>query len=59
MPDCKVGMIISSSKSMKQLIQRAGRLLRPSGDRVARLYVLCAVKSEWDVVSKLRAIALK
>ena len=56
-PECKVGVIVSSSKSMRQLVQRAGRLPRPAGGRVARLYVLCAVKSEWEVATKLRAVA--
>ena len=42
-PEWEVGIIVSSSKSMRQLIQRTGRLLRPVEGKVARLYVLCAV----------------
>ena len=29
-PECKIGIIVPGSKSMRQLIQRTDRLLRPA-----------------------------
>ena len=39
-PDANVGIIVSSTSSRRQFIQRLGRLLRPQPGKVAKLYIL-------------------
>ncbi len=58
-PSCKCGILVSSSKSMRQLTQRLGRLLRPYQGRKAVLYTLYSTLDEWRIVTRLRALAFK
>jgi superfamily II DNA or RNA helicase len=37
-PAVKVGVILGGEKGVREAVQRLGRLLRKSGDRMARLY---------------------
>ncbi len=37
-PSVKVGVVLGGEKGVREAVQRLGRLLRRSGDRVARLY---------------------
>jgi superfamily II DNA or RNA helicase len=37
-PALKVGVVLGGEKGVKEAVQRIGRLLRRSGDRMARLY---------------------
>jgi len=39
-PDANVGIIVSSTSSRRQFIQRLGRLLRPQPGKIAKLYIL-------------------
>ena len=59
MPSVKVGIMVASSKSLRQLRQRLGRLLRPYQGRKAVLYVLYATLDEWRIVTRLKALAFE
>jgi len=58
-PACKIGVLVSSSKSMRQLTQRLGRLLRPYQNTKAVLYALYATLDEWRTVTRLKALAFE
>ncbi len=40
LPDANVGIVLSLTRSRRQLVQRLGRLLRPQPGKVAKLYVV-------------------
>jgi len=58
-PACKLGILVSSSKSLRQLTQRLGRLLRPYKNMKAKLYALYSILDEWRVVTRLKALAFE
>jgi len=41
-PETKIGIILATGQTKRQLIQRLGRLLRPNKDKKARIYVISA-----------------
>jgi superfamily II DNA or RNA helicase len=48
-PECDLGVVITASRSRRQMIQRMGRILRPKDDgRLARLVVLYVVDTLED-----------
>ena len=51
-PAVKVGVVLGGEKGTKEAVQRIGRLLRKTGDRVARLYEV--VVQDSPDVSKAR-----
>jgi len=56
-PECGVAVIIASGMSVRQLVQRKGRIMRPGEGKIARLYVVYAQGSvESKIPHKIRAI---
>jgi len=41
-PECSIAVMIASGMSVRQLVQRKGRIMRPREGKVARLYVVYA-----------------
>ena len=56
-PECSTAVIMASGLSPRQLVQRAGRVLRPGSGKVARIYVLVA-RATWEhrVLQKMKSI---
>jgi superfamily II DNA or RNA helicase len=52
-PVVKVGVVLGGDKGVREAVQRLGRLLRKSGDRIARLYEV-VVQETPDVASARR-----
>ncbi|MEM2233764.1 MAG: DEAD/DEAH box helicase [Nitrososphaerota archaeon] len=56
-PEVAVGVVIASGQSVRQLVQRKGRIMRPKEGKQARLYVIYAQESiEYMLVLKINAI---
>jgi|GEM_PF-5937653 len=56
-PEVGVGIIIASGKSVRQLTQRQGRLVRPVEGKKARLYVVYGKNTyEYSIFLRLRGI---
>jgi len=56
-PECGIAVIIASGLSVRQLVQRKGRIMRPREGKVARLYVIYAQGSiEAKIPQKIEAI---
>jgi len=56
-PECGIAVIIASGLSVRQLVQRKGRIMRPREGKIARLYVIYAQGSiEAKIPHKIEAI---
>lgn len=56
-PECGVGIIVASGTTVRQLVQRLGRLIRPRKGKTARLYVVYAEGTvENRILSQIRGI---
>ena len=56
-PECGIAVIIASGLSVRQLVQRKGRIMRPREGKIARLYVIYAQGSiEAKIPQKIEAI---
>jgi len=56
-PECGIAVIIASGMSVRQLVQRKGRIMRPREGKVAKLYVIYAQGSvEARIPQKVKAI---
>ena len=56
-PECKTAVIIASGMSVRQLVQRKGRIMRPREGKIAKLYVVYAQGSiEAKIPHKIHAI---
>jgi len=54
-PEADVGIVVSGSGSVREHVQRLGRILRPAPGKQAILYELvCVGTSEWDVSDRRR-----
>ncbi|GAA4892914.1 DEAD/DEAH box helicase family protein [Ferrimonas pelagia] len=54
-PEASVGIIVSGSGSVREHVQRLGRILRPSADKQARLYELVSAgTSEMNISERRR-----
>ncbi|WP_261844352.1 DEAD/DEAH box helicase family protein [Aliamphritea ceti] len=53
-PEASVGIIVSGSGSVREHVQRLGRILRPSADKQARLYELISAGSSETNISERR-----
>lgn len=53
-PEASVGIIVSGSGSVREHVQRLGRILRPSADKRARLYELISAGSSETNISERR-----
>ncbi|MBN3563307.1 DEAD/DEAH box helicase [Aliamphritea spongicola] len=53
-PEASVGIIVSGSGSVREHVQRLGRILRPSADKRARLYELISAGSSEMNISERR-----
>ncbi|MCI4409767.1 MAG: DEAD/DEAH box helicase [Thermofilum sp.] len=60
-PEVRIGIVVASGTSTRQITQRLGRILRPApGKEKATLYVLVARNTyESEILSKIREIAGK
>ena len=57
-PEVRVGVIVASGKSIRQLTQRMGRLIRPRPGKRAILYVVIARGTyELSILARIRRIA--
>jgi superfamily II DNA or RNA helicase len=57
-PEARVGIIVASGKSVRQLTQRMGRLIRPRPGKRALLYVVIARGTyETSILARVRRIA--
>jgi len=56
-PGCSTAVVMASGLSPRQLIQRAGRVLRPGRGEAARVYVLVA-RATWEhrVLQRVRSV---
>jgi superfamily II DNA or RNA helicase len=56
-PECGIAVMIASGMSVRQLVQRKGRIMRPREGKVARLYIVYAHGSiETKIPMKVKAI---
>jgi len=56
-PECGVAVMIASGTSVRQLVQRKGRIMRPREGKIAKLYVVYAYGSvEAKIPMKVKAI---
>ncbi len=56
-PECGVAVMIASGMSVRQLVQRKGRIMRPREGKIAKLYVVYAYGSvEAKIPMKVKAI---
>jgi superfamily II DNA or RNA helicase len=56
-PECGIAVMIASGMSVRQLVQRKGRIMRPREGKIAKLYVVYAYGSvEAKIPMKVKAI---
>jgi len=56
-PECGIAVMIASGMSVRQLVQRKGRIMRPREGKVAKLYIIYARGSiESKIPMKVKAI---
>jgi len=56
-PECGIAVMIASGMSVRQLVQRKGRIMRPREGKIAKLYVVYAYGSvEAKIPIKVKAI---
>lgn len=56
-PEVKIGVVVASGQSVRQLVQRKGRIMRPREGKQAKLYVIYAQDSvEFQLITKINAI---
>jgi len=56
-PECDIAVMIASGMSVRQLVQRKGRIMRPREGKIAKLYVVYAYGSvEAKIPIKVKAI---
>jgi superfamily II DNA or RNA helicase len=53
-PDAEVGVVVSGTGSVREHVQRLGRLLRPRGDKMALLYELVTAGTSEEYTSERR-----
>ncbi len=53
-PEARVGVVVSGSGSVREHVQRLGRLLRPSAGKLATLYELVSVGTSEAYTSERR-----
>ena len=55
-PECSIAVMIASGMSVRQLVQRKGRIMRPREGKIAKLYVVYAYGSvEAKIPMKVKA----
>ena len=56
-PECGIAVMIASGMTIRQLVQRKGRIMRPREGKIAKLYVVYAYGSvEAKIPMKVKMI---